>query len=70
MKLARVRVNGGAPVLASEHGGELRRLTADGAYDPDGERLDGERVAPVAPGTVVECEIDGIGTLRNPVIAG
>ena len=50
MKLARVRVTGGAPVLASEH--------------------DGERVAPVAPGTVVECEIDGIGTLRNPVIAG
>jgi 2-keto-4-pentenoate hydratase/2-oxohepta-3-ene-1,7-dioic acid hydratase in catechol pathway len=22
------------------------------------------------PGDVVECEIDGIGTLRNPVVAG
>jgi 2-keto-4-pentenoate hydratase/2-oxohepta-3-ene-1,7-dioic acid hydratase in catechol pathway len=127
MRLARVRVDGGAPVFAAEHDGKLRRLAPDGACDPDGERLDGERLAPVtpgkivaiglnyldhirdcgaepparplvfakfpssvigpdapividaevtervdwdAPGDVVECEIDGIGTLRNPVIAG
>jgi 2-keto-4-pentenoate hydratase/2-oxohepta-3-ene-1,7-dioic acid hydratase in catechol pathway len=24
----------------------------------------------LAPGDVVECEVDGIGTLRNPVVAG
>jgi 2-keto-4-pentenoate hydratase/2-oxohepta-3-ene-1,7-dioic acid hydratase in catechol pathway len=33
-----------------------------------GEFMDPRRS--LAPGDVVDCEIDGIGTLRNPVIAG
>ena len=33
-----------------------------------GELMDPKRS--LAPGDVVECEIDGIGTLRNPVVAG
>ena len=33
-----------------------------------GEFMDPKRS--LAPGDVVECEIDGIGTLRNPVVAG
>jgi 2-keto-4-pentenoate hydratase/2-oxohepta-3-ene-1,7-dioic acid hydratase in catechol pathway len=65
MRLARVRVDGGAPVLASERDGELRRLTADGAYDPDGERLDGDRLAPVAPGKIVAIGLNYLDHIRE-----
>jgi 2-keto-4-pentenoate hydratase/2-oxohepta-3-ene-1,7-dioic acid hydratase in catechol pathway len=65
MKVARVRVDGGAPMLASEHDGELRRLTADGAYDPDGERLEGERLAPVTPGKIVAIGLNYLDHIRE-----
>jgi 2-keto-4-pentenoate hydratase/2-oxohepta-3-ene-1,7-dioic acid hydratase in catechol pathway len=65
MRLARVRVDGGAPVLAAEHDGELRRLAPDGAYDPDGERLVGERMAPVTPGKIVAIGLNYLDHIRE-----
>jgi 5-carboxymethyl-2-hydroxymuconate isomerase len=64
LKLARVRMNGAA-VLASEQDGELRRLTPDGAYDPDGELLAGDRLAPVAPGKIVAIGLNYLDHIRE-----
>jgi 5-carboxymethyl-2-hydroxymuconate isomerase len=65
MRLARVRVEGGAPVLAAEHGGELRRLAADGSAEPDGERLDGRLLAPVIPGKIVAIGLNYLDHIRE-----
>jgi 5-carboxymethyl-2-hydroxymuconate isomerase len=65
MRLARVRVDGGAPVLAEEHGSALRRLAADGSADPDGERLDGRLLAPVTPGKIVAIGLNYLDHIRE-----
>jgi 2-keto-4-pentenoate hydratase/2-oxohepta-3-ene-1,7-dioic acid hydratase in catechol pathway len=76
MRLARVRVNGGAPVLASEHDGELRRLRTDatdvaglleagGMPEPGGEPLSGPLLAPVAPGKIVAIGLNYLDHIRE-----